>query len=377
MAASLVRSAPPATSRDGFASGGEFTVGAEEELFLLDQHGGLAPSDGRSLFEALRRAAPNPSATVSPELFAAQIEFATSVCTDAGEIVPQLAALRAELLGTGVEALACGLHPAAAFGDAELNPDGRYQLIGDGLAGLLRTPTAAFQVHVGVPDEQQAIHAYRGIRHHLPVLQALAAGSPFWHGRDSGLASARWAVISSYPRGGVPPIVHSWDEYAALVEMVASAAEVPDYTHVWWDARLQPRLGTIEIRVMDAQPSLAAAAGLTALAQGLVRLAVENPVAFDVPSPILEENSFRVARHGLETTVVDVDGRHRPVRELAARALSEARAVLSGDGLDAALDGVERLLAEEPSYARQRRLNTSGGIPAVVADLVERTALCC
>jgi carboxylate-amine ligase len=364
----------PAPSGAAFASGGEFTVGAEEELFLVDSSGALAPTGTAAVIEQLSTSSSEEHAPVTPELFAAEVEFATSVCTDAGEIADQLLARRTGLFATGARAMACGLHPDAPFGEAALTPADRYRLIGDSLAGLLRTPTAAFQVHVGLPDERLAVLAYRGIRHRLAVLQALAACSPFWHGQDSGLASARWAVISSYPRGGVPPVVHSWDEYASLVDVVTAAAEVPDYTHVWWDARLQPRLGTIEVRVMDAQPSLAAAAGLAALTQGLVRHVVENPLAVDLPGPVLAENSFRVARHGLEARITDVDGTLRPVRDLAARMLREARSALSADGLDGPLAGVEELLVVETGCARQRRLHAQHGMAAVVADLVGRTA---
>lgn len=367
--------ARPQSSTVDLVPGGEFTVGVEEELFLLDEAGCLAPEAGRMLVDVLSAQAAALPGRVSCELFAAQIEFATSVCLDAGQIVPQLHALRAALVAGGGRPLSAGLHPVAPFADASLTDAERYRLIGDTLAGLLRTPTAALQVHVGLPDERAAMLAYRGMRHQLAVLQALAANSPFWHGRDSGMASARWAVISSYPRGGVPPVVRSWDEYASLIDAVQTAAEVPDYTHVWWDARLQPRLGTIEVRVMDAQPSLGATAGLAALTQGLVRYAVENPLDVDVPSAVLAENSFRVARHGLETRVVDVDGSLHPVRDLATRMVGKARAALRLDGLDEALDGVERLLACETSYARQRRLRDDHGMTAVLDDLVERTAV--
>lgn len=372
MTASLPR--PVCSPAGGFRRGNGFTLGVEEELHLVDDGGRLVALPDDDALQQTRRTAGIWGTNVSAELFTPQVEFATGVCTEAGQIVPQLAAVRSALAATGTGTLACGVHPAAAFGDSRVSGDGRYRLIGESLAGLLRTPTAAFQVHVGVPDEHLAVRAYRGIRHRLAVLQALAANSPFWHGRDSGLASARWAVISSYPRGGVPPVVRSWDEYAALVDLVTAAAEVPDYTHVWWDARLQPRLGTLEVRVMDSQPSLGAAAGLAALVQGLVRLAVEQPVAFDVPSPVLAENGFRVARHGLETRITDVDGRLRPVRELAAELVRAARAVLAPDGHEAALDGVERLLTDEPAYARQRRLHAERGMPALTADLVDRTA---
>ena len=68
-------------------------------------------------------------------------------------------------------------------------------------AGLFRTPTSAFQVHVGLPSPQTALLAYRGLRNRLSVLRALGAGSPYWHGRDSGLASTRSAIMRSVPAG--------------------------------------------------------------------------------------------------------------------------------------------------------------------------------
>ncbi|MFL6107771.1 MAG: glutamate-cysteine ligase family protein, partial [Marmoricola sp.] len=229
-----------------FIPGGAFAVGAEEELFLLDSSGDLDPRSGGPLVDAVRQAMAGTAGTVSSELFAAQIEFATGICADAGAIASELGDFRDALRRTGANALAAGLHPTAPFGDAVLSTQPRHQAIGEGFAGLLRTPTAAFQVHVGLPDERAALLAYRGMRHRLAVVQALASSSPYWHGRDSGMASGRWAVINSYPRGGTPPILHTWEEYAALVEQVAGAANVAEHTQIWWDARLQPRLGTLE-----------------------------------------------------------------------------------------------------------------------------------
>jgi len=355
-----------------FAAGGEFTVGCEEELLLVDGENRLLDAGSGELIETVQ-AHPRAGGTVTKELFGAEIEFATVVCQDAEEAGNCLADLRASLCRAGGRAMAVGLHPAGEFGDARLTESPRYDAIGASFAGLLRTPTAALQVHVGMPDAATAITAYRGLRHRLALLRALAAGSPYWHGRDSGFASGRWAVINSYPRGGVPPVVRSWEEYVALNEAVAAAAEVRDYTHVWWDVRLQPRLGTIEVRVMDAQSSLRAAVGLTALIQALARRAVERPLAVDVPSEVLAENDFRAARDGLDARIVDIDGTMRPVRELAATALGEARAVLASDGLEGSLEAIDQILADEPEYTRQRRIHNEHGMAGLLADLTART----
>ena len=48
------------------------------------------------------------------------------------------------------------------------------------MRGLVtRTPTAALHVHVGMPDPDTAIAVYNRMRAHLPLLQALAAHSPY------------------------------------------------------------------------------------------------------------------------------------------------------------------------------------------------------
>ena len=113
-------------------------------------------------------------------------------------------------------------------------------------------------MHVGLPDEDALMLAYRGLRHRLPLLRALSAGSPFWHGRDSGHASARSAIIRSYPRHGVPPLLRTWDDYVTRTEALLAAAEAPDHTYTWWDLRPRPLIGTLEVRVMDAVPSVVA-----------------------------------------------------------------------------------------------------------------------
>lgn len=355
-----------------FAAGGEFTLGAEEELLLVGSDFELCGEGSPGLIAHLG-SQPRERGTISGELFGAEIEFATSVCADADGIRRDLAELRSSLARSGARALAVGLHPTAPFGRAELTRSARYDAIGANLAGLLRTPTAAFQVHVGFPDADTAISAFRGLRHHLALLRALAAGSPYWQGHDSGFTSARWAVINGYPRGGAPPAAATWDEYVARANAVAVASEAADDSYVWWDLRARPVLGTLEVRVMDAQPSLDRAAGLAALVQGLARHAVENPQTEDLSTEVLNENDFRAARYGLDARIVATDGALRPMRQLASEALADARAALTGDGLAGSLDVIDEMLNSESEYARHRRIVAADGLLELLADLARRT----
>jgi carboxylate-amine ligase len=353
--------------------GSELTLGAEDELLLVDERGQLLGAAAEPLMATLLQHAPAAGA-VKGEIFVDEVEVETPVCADADQLHRSLAGLRRWLTADGARPMAVGVHPAGEVGTAVLSTSTRYDRIAAEFGGLLRTPTAAFQVHVGLPDPATALRAYRVLRNRLSVFRALAAGSPYWHGRDSGLACVRPAILRSYPRTTMPPVLRTWEEYVETVERSMWVHEVPDYTYVCWELRPQPRLGTLEVRVMDAQPSVAAAAGLAALVQGLAGHALEHPDADDLPDEVVLANDLRACRNGLDATVLDVEGARRSIREVATRALEEAQAALAPDGRDAPLEAVRAVIAGPAEHARQRRLCGQQGMPALLADLAARTA---
>ncbi|WP_165807192.1 carboxylate-amine ligase [Nocardioides currus] len=353
--------------------GGDFTVGVEEELMLVDDEGVLLGRAAVDVVDRLRASDP-AAGIVTGEIYADQVELNSLVCAGAEDVLRSVRVLRGRLCAAGARTMAVGVHPTAALGTAVLTTSPRYDAILEEYAGLLRTPTAALQVHVGVPDATTAMLAYRGLRARMPLLRALAAASPFWHGVDSGLASTRSAILRSYPRTTVPPLLRSWEEYVARTTALMRAAEASDHTFVWWDLRPRPLLGTLEVRVMDAQWSLSRVGGLTALVQGIARRTATCPDRGDLSDDVLAVNDHQVARHGLEARVADLDGVVRPLREVAARVLAEVRAELAPDGLDAPLDDLDELLAGQTEPERQRRLVASDGLPGLLADLVGRTA---
>jgi carboxylate-amine ligase len=360
------------TSVPAHVPGGDFSVGVEEELMLVDDHDELLRAAAAPLVEGMSQRLPD-GAMVTGEIYVDQVELNTPVCRSAEDVWHSLRGLRGLVAEHGGRVLAAGVHPTASLGVADIATSPRYERIIDEYAGLLRTPTAALQVHVGLPDERTAMLAYRGLRNRLPLLRALAAGSPYWHGLDSGQATARAAIIRSYPRTTMPPLLRTWDDYVARTEALMTAAEASDHTYVWWEMRPRPLLGTLEVRVMDAVPSLATVAALTALVQGIARRAVESPDDVDLSEDVLAVNDHRAARYGLDTRVVDVDHELRPLREVAARVVAESRAVLAPDGIDAPLDVLEAAFAGETEPNRQRRVVSAGGLPALLADLVART----
>jgi carboxylate-amine ligase len=246
----------------------------------------------------------------------------------------------------------------------------RYHRIVEQLQGLIgRTPTCALHVHVGMPDAQTAIRVFNGLREQLPLLQALAANSPFWHGRDSGLATSRAQLFRGYPRAEIPRAFDSYDDYAETAESVVLAGDLPDYTFLWWDIRPHPRLGTVEVRAMDSQSALWSAAGLAALAHGLARAEAHEPRRTWLSREVLMEASFTAARDGLSARL-PMDGALRPVPEVARAALERARPHAAELGSGDALQGIERILADGNGADRQRAAHARGGMPALLDLLV-------
>jgi carboxylate-amine ligase len=269
--------------------------------------------------------------------------------------------------------MAVGVHPTAAPGEAEFDGGRRYAAIQDSLQGVLRTPICGQHIHVGMPDADTAVRAYNGIRTHVPLLNALAANSPFWFGEDSGLASSRTVIFRSYPRAAMAPAFEDYDDFVRVTRQVCDAAGIDDYSHIWWDARIHPELGTIEIRAADTQTELWRAAALGALVHCLVRIEADRWQGEIPAREALAESSFQATRHGLDAYLLDRDAEQVPARELAGRALDDCAAVAGELGCEEELADVQRILELGTGADTQRRALAELGMHGLLDWLVERS----
>lgn len=354
---------------DVFGVADPFSLGVEEELFLVDPASGRQANTSAAVLDRLGQV----DGRVDRELHACQVELITDICRTAGEATAMLGRLRETVLATGAGLLGSGTHPSAAEGDAEITDKERYERIRALLGDAVATPVGGLHVHIGMPDADTAIHTFNGLRRHLPLLQALAANSPFRHGRDTGLASAREVTIRGWPRSGVPRAMRDFEDFCAMARMLTRAAGVPDYTWFWWKLRPHPRLGTIEIRALDAQTSLEDTAGLVALAHCLARDAAEAGPQPDVPAELLEEGAFRAARFGVAAELPDPDGRLRPVSKLLDDALGIARRHATELGCSAELEALPALLGRGGGAGRQRALYEIAGMDTLLLELTKAT----
>ena len=314
------------------------------------------------------------------------IEITTPVCRTPADIDRELRKLRAYVTGVaaddGLRVGSAGTHPFSLFERQRITARDRYRHLVDQMQYIARRELIfGLHVHVGVDDPEKAVQVVNGLLAHLSSLVALSASSPFWRGEPTGLASSRLSVFAAFPRSGPPPRFRDYADYAEVVGQLEKTGCIADYTHIWWDIRLHPRLGTVEIRVCDAVTRVEDAVALAAFCQALVKLYSEHfDAGTEIPSYhriLTTENKWLAARYGLEAPVMDLaTGRRNrvPVAQLIRRTLRDLEPHARELGSEAELEGVRAILAMGNGADRQRRVfNANRDIAEVAREIADAT----
>lgn len=367
-------SAVIATATAAFEHALSFTIGAEEEFLLVDEESlELAPAADR-VMELL-----GPDPRFARELRPCQLETVTRVSATPADACREMAAARRDLVAAlqgDCRLVASGTHPfSTAWG--QITTGGRHAQIADEYTwAAQRSLACGLHVHVAVAGAERALAVFNALRSYLPELAALSANSPFFEGRDIGMASIRPRLNDAFPRSGIPPTFATWDDFARFHEWGRSGGLFPDPTHFWWELRPHPVFGTLEVRVADTQTHVEDAAAVVGLIQATVAWLADR---FDAGEQLpvhetfwIAENAWSAHRRGVRGWLVDLDtGRREPTRERLARLMTQvepyaedfdaadelrrARTLLAGNGADrqryvrqhAGMAGLVRWLADE------------------------------
>ena len=250
------------------------TLGVEVELQLVDARSMALQERHRARSSADLPAALHDS--VKPEFMQCYVEINTGVCRTVDEVeadlAPKIRAVERAADRHGVRLFWAATHPFSRWRDQQITPNERYYK----LAALLqetvvRPVTFGLHVHVGVDSGDKAILVGHRIQRYLPILLAMSANSPFWHGRATGHHAHRIEVLEGFPTGGMMPALGSWAEFLDLLGQMKAAGFVDSHRELWWDVRPNAENGTIEVRICDMPADLPDVLGLTAMIQCLVQ----------------------------------------------------------------------------------------------------------
>src|SRR3954454_17131608 len=295
--------------------GAELTLGAEEELHLIDTQ----------RWELSARA-PQILSRLSDKFYSAEIQRTTVETNTA--VVKTLDGLREEIVrlrkglveaagrdGLGVAAV--GTAPRSTFADFELTATGRYSRMQEQYRLLVDEQLiCGTQIHVGVADRDLAVEIAQRIHRDLPVLLALSASSPFWNGSDTGYASIRTIIWQRWPTSGAPGPLDSAQDYDELLADLIGSGVISDAKMAYFDVRPSSHAPPLELRGCGACPLVDDAVLIAGLFRALVRAAEDDVVAGrpfrPAPPPLHRAAVWQAARSGLSRQLVDSSDPPRP-----------------------------------------------------------------
>jgi carboxylate-amine ligase len=357
------------------------SLGIEVELSIVDRDTRELTNAASTLIDDLQRdvdGVDSKPQKVKHELFECTAELITDVCTTVAQAKADLDATLAELRAVaqprGLGLLSAGTHPFSHWNGLRVSPDPRYsQLIERIQWPARRLAIHGIHFHVGVRSGEKAVAIANSLAFHLPLFLALSASSPYWHGLDTGMASARTKIFEGLPTAGLPPQLDGWGDFESFMETLIAANAIETVREVWWDVRPHPTFGTVELRMCDAMASLGEVAAVAALAQSLVQfldMHLDNGERLrGARDWVIRENKWLAARYGLDADVIlDNRGTLRPIREVIEDVLVDLAPVADELGCADELADIRTILDAGPGYVRQREVVAAGGSLVDVVD---------
>ena len=359
-----------------YKPGDPYSIGVELEYQLLD----AANLDLVDRVMPLLELFPDEP-HVKPEFIQNTVEVTSDVHRDLAGLEAALRQRVAILIercrSLGLRLAGAGTHP---FSErlALLTPQPRYHRLEE-VGGLLAHSQITFSthVHLGVSSGEEAITLMTRLRPYLPVLIALSANSPFWSGYDTGFAAFRHRMLAASRNYGSPPAFQSWPDFCRLFAAFRDTGLIAGMRDLHWDLRPRPDLGTLEVRVMDAQPTVHAAVALCGLVRALVfrlRSTPENAAPLRPLHAWLERhNHFEATRLGMEARLIlDEAGSSCALTNIVDDLLRDLAPIANKLGQAAALETVRSLATDGPAYRTQWQAFEAGGsLQHVTAHLAQ------
>lgn len=296
------------------------TVGVEEELLLVDAKTMQPIPVAGEVLRSSAIAKPHPGDPVLEfEAKHEQLEVVSAPRSTFDDLLATIVQgrLMADTAARAVGARAVALGTAPLPCSPHLVSAPRFQQMQQEFGITMDEQlTCGFHVHVAVDSDEEGVGVLDRIRAWLPVLLALSANSPYWHGIDTGYASFRYQAWSRWPSAGAYDVFGSAEAYHRQVDDILATGVTMDTAMVYFDARLSHHVPTVEIRIADVCLRPRDAAVLATLTRALVETAAAEwatgAPADTVPTSLLRLASWRASKSGLTDSLIHPRTR-RPV----------------------------------------------------------------
>ena len=326
------------------------------------------------------------SRRIKPEFIQNTVEINSRVCNSVDELEADVSSIAVDLNTNckklGLKLCGAGTHPFSKRLGV-ITPLPRYLRL-EKRAGLIShiQITYSTHVHLGMTSGHEAISTMTLLKPYIPLLTALSANSPFWRRHDTGYASYRHRILDASRTYGIPPYFKDWESFKSFFLAGCRSGMMETINDIHWDIRPRPHLGTVEVRVMDAQSSVKEAVMLATFIRVLARHLMKNPEAvmesklpMKLPWWIEKENRFQASRLGIEARYIkDERGTYKTMREVWQKVIKKV-AHSAVDSTEAAyLEALtERVDEGRLGYRVQRdEYDKTGSMRKVVSMLVRR-----
>ena len=291
---------------DKFNISTPFTVGMELEVRLINDKTYAPKNCSNIIFETIKD---ELKPHIHKELLKSMVEIVTPVCSnttqaasflkDAGKVLSKIG----EKNGFKVAALAT--HPFEKKSDNEIMKDARYEKFAEEFQIVIKNfLISGLHIHIGMDSKESALKAYNSSINYLPIFLALSANSPFFQSEYTGLYSYRTKIFEQLPRAGVPQYFDSYEDYEKLYEQLFATKTIELMKDIWWDVRIHPNFGTIELRVCDSFYDYDRLRLIALLFQALLAYSLKYPPKREFYQVILQ-NRWNAARHGLRGKFIE------------------------------------------------------------------------
>jgi glutamate---cysteine ligase / carboxylate-amine ligase len=157
-----------------------------------------------------------------------------SIHKDSAQLFKEMLSVRDTLCQSaallGIQLSGGGTHPFMRWQDTHTSPTSRAEYFTSKYGYLMNKWTVfSLQIHIGVPNGDQAISLIRKLTPYIPHLIAMSASSHFFEGVDTSYDSCRSHGFACAPiMGHLPENITKWTEYCTHVSTLKSHGLILD-----------------------------------------------------------------------------------------------------------------------------------------------------